>query len=226
MDNLLQQTINQQLEKFKNAIEPHKFVYDGIVSIDDYLKAPIKILWILKEPNSDENSLTDFREHIKTLRQENNIWDGWAPTFNPISYSVYGILNNKLMKDIPCINGNAEEILKEMKSIAFINVKKFAGGSVAKNNVIDEFYQSYKELLHEQIKLINPDVLIFGNTFDFFDKNFFLSFGMEEKIKKEMSISVYKYGAKLFISTYHPNQRKIIHDTYCNSIIKSVQDYL
>lgn len=226
MENLLQQTINQQLEKFKNAIHPHKFVYDGIVNIDEYLKAPIKILWILKEPNSPDNSLIDYREDIKTLRKGNNIWPDWGPTFNPISYSVYGILNNKLMKDIPCINGNAQEILKEMNSIAFINVKKFAGGSSTQNKVIDEFYQSYKELLHEQIKLINPDVLIFGKTFDFFDKSFFLSFGMEEKIKKEKSISVYKYGAKLFISTYHPNQRTVKQETYCNSIIKSVQDYL
>jgi hypothetical protein len=139
-ENLEQQTKNQ-LRRFEQAVElpffneetgeKMQFVSDGIVEIPEYQKAPIKILWILKEANSSEdNSLADMRPCLKELYDDgNNIDVDWGHTWRPIAYATYGIFEGVNFLDIPEMNGNAREVLKYMPSIAHINVKKYAGGS-------------------------------------------------------------------------------------------------
>ena len=88
---------------------------------------------------------------------------------------------------------------------------------------MNDFYSKYNLLLKEQIEIINPDVFIFGGSFRFFQNEWFEIFGnkLYEDISKS-HIQEYQYGNKLLLSTYHPNQRKITRDVYCNSIIDSV----
>jgi 2-hydroxychromene-2-carboxylate isomerase len=62
----LEKKIEEQLVRFEHAIElpintetgeRMSFVRDGIVNASKYLEAPVKILWILKEAHSDDDSL-------------------------------------------------------------------------------------------------------------------------------------------------------------------------
>ena len=126
---VLEKQLENQLERYEHAVdlpyfneetgEKMAFVRDGIVEVAEYLKAPIKILWILKEANSqDENSLDDMRPCLKTLNEKNNNIDPeWGYTWRPIAYAMYGVFEDVNYKDIPLMNGNASEVVKHMSKI-------------------------------------------------------------------------------------------------------------
>lgn len=227
----LEKQVEDQLERFEYAVdlpffneetgEKMAFVRDGIIDVAEYLKAPIKILWILKEANSEkDNSLDDMRPNLKTLNDENNnIHPDWGPTWRPIAYAMYGVFEEMNYIDIPDMNGNAREIVKHMSKIAHINLKKYGGGSTAKPDILQKFYNSYKEFIHEQIEIINPDVMIFGNTFRYFADVYF-----EEKEKIQEQPNVFKYKDKLLIDTSHPAAR-INKLEYCDGIINAVKKW-
>src|SRR5690606_38782654 len=127
-------------------------VKDGILNIEKYLAAKPKILYVLKEANSNDNSLTDMRECLISLKgNNNNIAPNWGKTWNKIVYATYGIFENMTYEEMPDINGSAKEVLKHVPSIAQTNLKKYAGGSVADAKEINEFYQKYKLTIHEQL---------------------------------------------------------------------------
>ena len=129
--------IKKIAEHFKR--EP---IFDGIVSEKDYLNSEIKILWILKDPNSTgEDGAWDMREHIKTnLKTESGILKGWSPTFKKLIYVTNGILNNLSWNDELSHPSYKPEVIDELKKIAYINIKKAGGGPVANANDIQEYY--------------------------------------------------------------------------------------
>jgi hypothetical protein len=189
----LEKHIEEQLTRFENAVEltfneevgkKMPFVRDGILNIETYLNAPVKILYILKEVNNPDGDLLDMRPCLLNLNETDSdrVDAGWGNTWRPIAYATYGIFKKmnfqEIQDTIGDINGNAAEILKYMPNIAQINVKKYAGGSRTNKQEIREFYNNYKDLLHEQIDIINPDVLIFCGTLEFFNDNGFSNWGM------------------------------------------------
>lgn len=223
---MLEKQIEEQLKRFEEAIEcPFNeeinermlYVRDGIVNVEAYLNAPVKVLWILKEVNSSDNSLDDMRNALIELNanDSNRIDKGWGSTWAPVAYTTYGIFNRMSWKEIPDIYDNASEVLKFMPSIAQINIKKYAGGATANDKEIQDFYKKYKDLLHEQIELINPDVLIFCGTFKYFNPAYFDG-------KEEIQERIYKYKNKLLIDTYHPNNKSVTQQNFCDFIINTV----
>lgn len=231
----LEKKIEEQLTRFEHAIElpintetgeRMSFVRDGIVNVSKYLEAPVKILWILKEAHSDDDSLPDMRPNLASLNDNDNpdIMDRlWAPTWRAVAYATYGIFENMNMDDIPEMNGNAQEVLKYMPCIAHINVKKYAGGSNANMSEIQRFYNKYKTLLHEQVEIIDPEVMIFGGTFGCFS-DYFVG---KEKIAEWLP--VYQFQNKLLIDTYHPSgygRAGMTQIEYCDYIINAVKDYM
>lgn len=219
--NKFEQQIDNQLKRFENAIGEEIFVRDGIVNVAEYLKAPIKVLWILKEANSPKNELDDMRPCLATLYDSDTdkIHSDWVKTWRPIARCVYGIFENKNFATIENVEENESGILKHIKKIAHINVKKCAGGASAVSKEIQNFYIKHKSLLHEQIEIINPDIMIFGGTFGYFADYF------ENKEKVQESIPVYKFKNKLLIDIYHPNNRTMKQEIYCDSIINAVKNW-
>ncbi len=200
-------------------------IIDGIVDVDKYLKSPKKILWILKEVNSSNDpgdwSLTDTISNLKT---KTGISKRWAHTFNPIVYTTYGILKNKLWDDIEYTYDNPN-IIDCLKSIAYINIKKISGNSVANNNKLLEHYHKYKEIVLDQINYINPDIMIFGNTFWIMKED--LGLNKYELNTEKAHIHIYKNKSKILIDAYHPNNkvRGLTQQKYCDSIIETVLDW-
>ncbi|GHV35530.1 hypothetical protein FACS1894178_5290 [Bacteroidia bacterium] len=228
---ILKKQIEEQLDRFEKAVElpfnaelgeQMQYVRDGILNVEAYLSASVKILYILKDVNSRGNDLSDMRKALVKLNEKdkNRIDDGWGNTWRPIAYATYGIFEKmnfqEICDNIGDINGNAAEILKYIPNIAHINVKKYAGVETANDTEIQNFYNKYKPLLHEQIELINPDVLIFCGTFKYFDADYFAK-------KEEIQENIYKYQDKLLIATRHPN--RAAYQTYCNTIINAVNDW-
>ena len=217
----LEQQIENQLKRFEQAVGEDVFVRDGIVDVAKYLKAPIKILWILKEANSPKNDLPDMRPNLASLIGEipNIIDPKWAKTWRPIVRCVYGIFENKGFEYIKTMDDEVE-IVEYMKKVAHINVKKYAGGSKAQETEMKNFYKKYKDFLHEQIEIINPDVLIFGGTFHYFDEDYFAG---KNQIKTWRPI--FQWKNKLLIDTFHPVQSQISAEEYCDEIINAVRKW-
>jgi hypothetical protein len=204
--------------KFKGDL-----VYDGIVNLSEYNSTFPKILWVLKEANSFDDTEWDFRDALKDINNESGrgIRYGWANTFTPIIYTTYGILNNLKWEDIGNVYDD-QSIIEILNKVAYINLKKIPGGSNANWNEIKN-YNNNKSAIHEQIQLINSDIFIFGNTMNFLDNDFFEIFGEIDIDISNNSLHIYKNKHKLLLSTYHPNNRALKQQEYCNLIIEAVR---
>lgn len=205
--------IKKIAEHFKR--EP---IFDGIVSEKDYLNSEIKILWILKDPNSSgEDGAWDMREHIKSnLKTKNGILKGWSATFKKLIYVTNGILNNLSWNDELSHPSYKPEVIDELKKIAYINIKKTGGGSVANANDIQEYYNYSKKLLFEQIEEFNPSIIIFGGTYKFFQDDLKL-----DNLEDFGSCSATFKNNILYIKAHHP-MYTIKEEIYFNDILKAV----
>jgi len=205
--------IKKVAENFKR-----KPIFDGIVSEKDYQNSDIKILWLLKEPNSTgEDDSWDMRGHIKdNLKTEIGILKGSTPTFKKIIYVTNGILNNLSWNDELFHPSYKPEVIDELKKIAYINIKKTGGGSVTNENEIWKYYNYSKSLLFGQIKEFKPNVIIFGGTYKFFQED--LKLGVLEGFG---SCSAIFKNDTLYIKAYHP-MYPIKEEIYFNDILKAV----
>lgn len=177
-------------------------IFDGIVNKEEYQNSKVKIMWILKDANSTgEAESYDLRDAINNLKTEYGIRKGWEKTFSNIIYVTAGILNQKKWDDIPFPKDDPE-IVNVLKQIAYINIKKVGGGSQSVDSELQEHFEKSKKLLISQIEEFNPDVVIFGNTYRFFENKLGLNqmniFGTCHATAKKN---------RIYINAYHPNAR-------------------
>ncbi|WP_322969750.1 hypothetical protein [Faecalibacter sp. LW9] len=195
------------------------------VSIEKYLTAHTKILWVLKEVNSAD-LVWDLRDALNNdIKSEHGLSYGWSNTLTPVIYTTLGILNDEDWHTMGDFTKDPD-LIDCMQQVAYINVKKVGGGNVASDKKIEPFYNLNKEALHEQISLINPDVIIFGNTMKYFDWTW-LKNTFRIEIEDESNPNLYSYFGKdhLLLNAYHPNNRRISHQNYCDSIIETVKNW-
>jgi hypothetical protein len=114
----------------KNESDVKKMIQDGIVNITKYYHAPIRILWILKEPYGvGEYTMTEGLKKRASGNKKDKLWEG---TRHPIIYiyTSYGLLNNYLkFNKMPKINDLSTNISSILEEIAFINIQKLSGGT-------------------------------------------------------------------------------------------------
>ena len=230
-----EEIIEEHLKRFEQQVElpfnkdlerQMSFIRDGILDVEKYKAAPVKILWILKEANSSDDEIGDMRPCLTSLHSKddvNRIDPVWGKTWTPVAYSTYGIFEKMNWRDIPDIKSDAQEVLKHMPYIAHINVKKIAGESKADDKEMSMFFDQYKALIYEQIEIINPDVIIFGGTFHHFE-NYFI-----DRVKIQEWPPVYQSQDKLLIDTCHPNGLRgfgMNQQQYCDHIIDAVIQWM
>ncbi|GGD24439.1 hypothetical protein [Flavobacterium orientale] len=193
-------------------------IYDGIVDLESYQKTNTKVLWILKEVNSagDEGGW-DMREAIKKFKVKNGLKAVWAKTFSSIVYVSEGIINNKNWDDIPDIPDNPD-VVDILNSIAYINMKKIAGKPRAISNELSHAYQTYKELLFKQIRLIDADIIIFGGTYPYFKNDI-----PPHNLKKSGTCNVFKVDDKIFVDAYHPQYFGVKRKDYFTDILSGIK---
>jgi hypothetical protein len=99
-------------------------IRDGITNPERFVKAPFKILWILKEANDPDGSGWDLREFHRNV----TVYSNWRRTYSKIMDVSYGIINGITeYKKLP------DELSKMsvLEDVAIINVKKIGGNSLA-----------------------------------------------------------------------------------------------
>lgn len=214
------------------------FVEDGIVDSDIYAKQDLKILWILKETNESKN-LFGFLRNV-------NSYNRWKSTWLPVLYVSYGLTHPKLidgkMDNFDLIKN---EIFNEVKDpyiifrkIAIININKKPGSNRISPKELKRKYNEFRDYIISQLKDIKPDVVICGNVYwvmwkelkDFYiesqESNYVTDYVNYNGKKLSKNIKVHYNSHRIFIETYHPNQRKISQNIYYQSIISEIKKWI
>ncbi|MCR4735001.1 MAG: hypothetical protein K5829_08370 [Treponema sp.] len=222
-------------------IDEKKYKYeDGIMDIPSFSSAPIKILWILKETHGPFN-IKKWWGDQKYLQWKNiTPFDGEPgangqrkvgtkkSTWEPVAKISYQILNGKKTDD-------KFELAKALKQIAVINLRKTFG----KKHTTKEFYEDIKKpenrlIFLEQIRKINPDVIICGNTLNFIhndeiayrnkrERHYLSEFSKDKEKMKNNSYFCFKN--KLFINPYHPSY-VMNKDEYVDIVVEAYNNWL
>lgn len=92
-------------------------------------------------------------------------------------YTSYWILHPEMeWSDIPY--ANEDECYSVVNKIAYINVNKLPASNVSDDKKLAQVFDENKHVLLEQIKSIDPEVIIFGNTGKFSSIRWSLLVGM------------------------------------------------
>ena len=140
------------------------FVTDGIVDEAEYLNAPKKLLFLLKEVNGGEN--WDLCEFVRA--------GGRPQTWDNIARWVEGIFN--LEKEL-CwdeLDGDKksreQRRLEMLKKICVVNVKKSPGKDTSINKEIMDAGKQNGEFLRKQISIYEPEIIICCGTDSVYSK--------------------------------------------------------
>lgn len=180
---------------------------------EDKVNDALKLIW----DDIDENGIPcgggwDMSE----VFEKDDAWKN--RTWQPIIYASYGITNRCLWKDMDWIRDDTS-MADVLKKIAYINVSKMPGYTKSDGKKIRSAYSNWRDILLEQIKMYEPQIIIFGYTFELF-KNDLVGTDTEPIIRDEGVIHVYEKDGVKLLDVYHPNQRIISRELYIDSIIK------
>lgn len=222
--------IDRLIEAINDPLYPNCApITDGIIDIDKYLDSKIKILWILKEPydgvDADGKPCDGGWSIPEMIKSKNTIYDfegGGRPTYRPMIYTAWGISHNFCQwEEMDNVEDNPK-MLEALKSIAYINIKKLPGMTFSPNSVIQDAYDKNKDILSKQIECIDPEIIIWGYTVSYFWNDI----GVElSQFKKFGTLKYFVSNGKLFIDAFHPSQRAIKQNEYCNDIINVVKSW-
>lgn len=226
--NEFESKINELNKKFQEANGYEAITLDGPLNIQGYLKSPMKILWVLKEAYGEAFSYTDYFSNQFDKFYEEIVLKKPGPggTWQPITITSYCILNKLKEYDVSIIQD--KEIVKEtLENIAFINIKKIPGKSKSNDREIKKYYHKYPALLHEQINLLNPEIIICGKTGHLFDN----TFSKEKSFKKYIipkSTHCFVFEGRFYICAYHPARWPMTQsdEDYTNSIVFCIKKWL
>lgn len=112
------------------------------------------------------------------------------------------------------------KVIDELKKVAYINIKKTGGGVVANDRELKEYYEYSKPILFQQIEKFNPDIIIFGGTFKFFQND--LDLGI---LKDFGTCKAVKHNSRIYIDSKHPAYFKIKEEDYFTDILMAVNHY-
>src|SRR5690606_2002062 len=110
------------------------------------------------------------------------------------------------------------EVIDELKKIAYINIRKsIGGGAQADRSILQEHYNESRQLLLKQIKYLDPNIIIFGNTYDFFKSDLEIN-----ELNNYGTCNAKNMDNRIYIDAYHPASR-LKEETYFNDIHKAVE---
>lgn len=196
-------SIYEQEEQIFNewrSADSKGFVSDGMVNEEDYSKpGQSKILFLLKEANSDESF--DLREFVRK--------GGRRQTWDNITRWVMGI--RELDREMPWseLKSITEADRKNyLSSIVSVNIKKKCGGNTANSYELSVCAEKDADMLREQLGLYHPDIIICCGT-GWLYKDFIYKDELRTELWKETSRGIpylYHHGC-LVVDFAHPMAR-------------------
>jgi hypothetical protein len=208
--------INNQTEKelFTKWISKRpELAIDGIINESEYSQSRIKVLYILKEVNDWKKG--NLKEFVQNGSR--------GATWNNIARWQYGIENYFKTRELKFKDKiSRENRIEILKSIAIVNLKKESGGSNSNMGEIFHHAKKDRELLKEQIKLYNADIVICCGTGNIVS-NLRLIDNIESYKTTSKGIKFSDNENQLIIQYNHPQARKnkkILFNNLMDSIVE------
>lgn len=184
------------------------FVTDGIVDQDEWEKAPIKVLYLLKEVNGADKEW-DERDYLAKYNDEQDYINTHSPTIDILTKWQYGIIHGN-SRSWECVEKEAcQKNLQTqlLRQICLVNIKKTAGGSVVDWNQFDAYFkqQLNRQYLREQLSYYTPDVTICGGTAWHLCE--IMGWKYDSWHQTSRGVRYYKDNDTIYLDFCHPNNR-------------------
>lgn len=205
-------------------------IYDGICSSGSYFNQSVKLMFILKEPydtftqtgQPKGGNWSMTKDYFKDPEWVS--WDPYKTTFF-VAKTAKAILDSdfsrRFFDSTSMYDPNTYEV---MNKVAYINLSKMPASTATNNAILEEKYISYwQDIVKEQIKLFNPDIIICCGTFSILDNKEPLIYNhiTNNKSYNGGNVSTYiwdYYGRnRLLVDAYHPSASRYSYD-YINGI--------
>lgn len=185
---------------------------DGIVDTQTYLDSKPRVCWVLKEPyeagagDGDSGGWSPTSDVLAKPGEHPDLVS--SKTYKPMIYITHSLQNG--LAPYSAVDkwfvANKPTAAQCLRSIALINISKMPGKSKSIDADIAQKYEYWRPILFWQIRQYQPQIIIFGNTFKYFQTD--LGIKNEEVIQGQgMSGDVW-YTVKddvLYVSAYHPS---------------------
>lgn len=138
------------------------FISDGIVNPDLWFSNENRVLFLLKEAYGGTENWDLINDLLKTNQT-------LGPTWKRVSQWTYGILNTSF-SSIPSFKKSSEYSKGNnewLNQIAIMNCKKSNGNSTSTSDDIRNYTYNDRKELFEQLKLIDPTVIVCGYTYEY-----------------------------------------------------------
>ncbi|WP_028520387.1 hypothetical protein [Ruminococcus flavefaciens] len=157
------------------TIEKNSFITDGYVSEADYIKTPIKVLFVLREANIATHREADDAE----LRTHQNFYGDFLKDINidnppkqkqKMARMAYYLQHPELSEE-ERKKPDETSMKKALASCAYMNINKRGGDKKVNWHIFNKYYTTYEEFIKKEISILNPDitVLIGKNNYSAFD---------------------------------------------------------
>lgn len=181
---------------FKKGIK----IEDGIINQDKWNKAKLKVLIVLKECYGGLNIADEDEEpkYSYSICKYINKWGATGHTYMPIG---------RWLKALGNCDGDIDDCIKAAAIIEIINIS--GENRTTSTERLREFFDEKRQKeVEKQVRKINPDVIIFGNTYWLFEEAYQTGhYGKDKeyvgKVEKESS----PLNGKIIYNGYHPSCR-------------------
>lgn len=176
------------------------FIRDGVVNLNVWEKQDKRIAFLLKEAYGD-NSEWDLKEMLRVKSPWSSIW-------RRVAEWTYGIQNttvDKIAKYEP-EKISMEENNMLLNQIAVFNLKKSGGEPQSNPNEIKAYANADRIEIKRQLELINPDIVVCGNTMSALNQIYDCSIKTESSHNDNWYYFTNVIGGKkrLVLDYYHP----------------------
>ena len=155
-----------------------KPIFDGVGDWDGYLKAPLKVCWILKEPYDDQDAQgnpagggwTMFKDFVREGRLAETV--NANPALRNVACVSWALLfGASRHTEIPKIP-DKPEVAESLLRVCYLNTGKMPAATTTRRERLLKIHGEWRDIVLEQIALADPDLLIFGGTLDVWAADF------------------------------------------------------
>ncbi len=135
------------------SVGRHDFVRDGVVDPGAFGSSAPRILFVLKEVNDPGGGGWDLREFLRegARSQTWNVGTWWVRSIRALPGQIPWSSLDEISED---------DRVKELRSIAAMNLKKSPGGHTSDSAEIEDASRRDAELIRRQFELYEPDLAI------------------------------------------------------------------
>lgn len=216
-------------------------IRDGVARPEEYLKADLKVVWLLKEPYDSgegvendggwsivDNCFAEAGDSWERKREDGSIDRMWTNrTWQMVAYIMYGFRHELRYKDMPRVRSpEGRMIMNELLTIGWVNASKFANKKSSSDaKVLKLFINVWAPLVMKQLHTLKPNVIVCGKTFNCLryvwnDALACIDGMLPGASARCPKIGFWKHNDTYIIDAYHPGRKGC---QYANSIINALR---